>query len=90
MFDDDGLWPCKCSRCGHEWYSSIVAMRANGEVACSACAARNIVIPAEFDNAVTAARTGSYDFSYLVQIPPQFRSGPSGVSASAQIGAQAG
>ncbi|HEX6001923.1 MAG TPA: hypothetical protein VFZ16_21380 [Hyphomicrobiaceae bacterium] len=76
MFEDDGLWPCKCSHCKHEWYSSIIAMRGNGEVACSACGARHPIARAEFDNAVTAARTGAYDFSYLVQISPHFQSGP--------------
>jgi hypothetical protein len=75
MFDDDGLWPCKCSECGHEWYSSIAAIRADAEVACSACGGRNSIVTAEFDNALLAARAGNYDFSYLVRIPPQFRSG---------------
>jgi hypothetical protein len=75
MFDDDGLWPCKCSECEHEWYSSIVAMRADCEAICPVCSSRNLVPLAEFDRAVLAARTGSYDFSYLVRIPPQFQSG---------------
>jgi hypothetical protein len=75
MFDDDGLWPCKCSGCEHEWYSSIVAMRADCEVICPICSTRNFVPLVEFDRAVLAARTGSYDFSYLVRISPQFQSG---------------
>jgi DNA-directed RNA polymerase subunit RPC12/RpoP len=75
MFNDDGLWPCKCSACEHEWYSSIAAMRADGEVACPSCDARNFVPLADFDSAVLAARTGRYDFSYLVHIPAQFQSG---------------
>jgi hypothetical protein len=77
MFEDDGLWPCKCIECGHEWYSSIAAIRADAEVACSACGGRNSMAIAEFDRAVRAARAGRYDFSYLVRIPPQFRSGAS-------------
>jgi hypothetical protein len=75
MFDDDGLWPCKCSGCEHEWYSSIAAMRADAEVTCPACTAQNFIPLMEFDRALLAARTGSYDFSYLVRIPPQFQSG---------------
>jgi DNA-directed RNA polymerase subunit RPC12/RpoP len=75
MFHDDGLWPCKCSRCEHEWYSSIAAMRADGAVACPSCAAQNFIPPVEFDEAVLAARSGRYDFSYLVRIPPAFQSG---------------
>jgi hypothetical protein len=75
MFEDDGLWPCKCEQCEHEWYSSIAAIRADREVPCSACNARNTISPFEFDRALAAARTGSYDFSYLVRISPQFRSG---------------
>jgi hypothetical protein len=50
-------------------------MRADGEAVCPACGARNSIPPAEFNSAVTAARHGSYDFSYLVRISPQFRSG---------------
>ena len=75
MFEDDGLWPCKCSACKHEWYSSIAAMRADRAVACPSCDARNSIPLAEFDSAVLAARSGRYDFSYLVHIPPQFQSG---------------
>jgi hypothetical protein len=75
MFEDDGLWPCKCRECEHEWYSSIAAMRADGEVACPTCGARNSIGLTEFDRALTAARTGCYDFSYLERIPPHFRSG---------------
>jgi hypothetical protein len=75
MFEDDGLWPCKCRECGHEWYSSIAAIRADAQVACSACGGCNSIAMGEFDSALRAARTGSYDFSYLVRIPPQFRSG---------------
>lgn len=74
MFDDDGLWPCKCNACGHEWYSSIAAMRADCRVICPHCSAHNPIPPAEFDRAVLAARSGSYDFSYLVRIPPEFQS----------------
>jgi hypothetical protein len=74
MFQDDGLWPCKCSECGHEWYSSIAAIRADAEVSCTACGSRNSIASAEFDRALLAARTGRYDFSYLVRIPPQFPS----------------
>jgi hypothetical protein len=50
-------------------------MRADEEVACPSCDARNSIPPAEFDSAVLAARLGRYDFSYLVRIPPQFQSG---------------
>jgi hypothetical protein len=75
MFDDDGLWPCKCNGCEHEWYASIAAMRADGEAVCPTCGARNFIPPAEFNSAVSAARSGSYDFSYLVRIAPQFRFG---------------
>ncbi len=75
MFEDDGLWPCKCHGCKHEWYSSIAAMRADGEVTCPSCDAPNAIALAEFDSAVFAARLGRYDFSYLVRIPPQFQSG---------------
>jgi hypothetical protein len=74
MFDDDGLWPCKCGECGHEWYSSIAAMRADCEAICPTCSSQNSIPSVEFDRAVLAARTGSYDFSYLVRIPPQFQS----------------
>jgi hypothetical protein len=74
MFEDDGLWPCKCSACGHEWYTSIVAIRADAAVSCSTCGGRSSIAIAEFDSAVIAARAGSYDFSYLVRIPPQLRS----------------
>jgi hypothetical protein len=84
MFEDDGLWPCKCGACGHEWYTSIAAIRADAAVSCSACGGRNSFGLAEFDSAVIAARTGSYDFSYLVRIPPQLRSG------SASLGQAAG
>lgn len=77
MFDDNGLWPCKCSDCEHEWYSSIAAMRADRHVVCPACSAHNSVPAPEFDRALVAARAGSYDFSYLERIPPQFRSGAS-------------
>jgi hypothetical protein len=73
MFDEDGLWPCQCNACGHEWYSSIVAIRADAEVSCSACGERTTVTG--FHSALLAARTGHYDFSYLVRISPQFRSG---------------
>jgi hypothetical protein len=86
MFEDDGLWPCKCSECGHEWYSSIAAIRADAEVACSACGGRNSVVTAEFDNALLAARAGHYDFSYLVRIPPQFRSGTAAFARPAGSG----
>ena len=79
MFDDDGLWPCKCSDCEHEWYASIAGMRADREAVCPACNARNVIPPREFDRALLAARKGSYDFSYLVRISPEFRSGASGV-----------
>jgi DNA-directed RNA polymerase subunit RPC12/RpoP len=75
MFDDDGLWPCKCSACEHEWYASIAAMRADREAVCPTCSARNLISPADFNSAVSAARGGSYDFSYLVRISPQFRFG---------------
>jgi hypothetical protein len=75
MFDDDGLWPCKCSACEHEWYASIAAMRADREVVCPTCSAQNSFRIAEFNTALLAARTGTYDFSYLVRIPPQFRFG---------------
>src|SRR5262245_54360704 len=75
MFDDDGLWPCKCSDCEHEWYSSIAAMRADRDVICPACSAHNSFLAPEFDRALVAARAGSYDFSYLERISPQFRSG---------------
>ena len=74
MFDDDGLWPCKCSVCEHEWYSSIAAMRADCEVICPACGVQNSIPLAEFDRAVLAARSGRYDFSYLERIPPEFQS----------------
>lgn len=74
MFEDDGLWPCQCSACGHEWYSSVAAIRADAEVACSACGAHNAIAASEFDSALVAARTGSYDFSYLMRIPPRYRS----------------
>jgi hypothetical protein len=75
MFDDDGLWPCKCSGCEHEWYSSIAAIRADREVTCPACSAPNSIPPGEFDRAVLAARSGRYDFSYLVRIAPEFQFG---------------
>jgi DNA-directed RNA polymerase subunit RPC12/RpoP len=75
MFDDDGLWPCKCSACAHEWYSSIAAMRADEEVACPSCDARNFIPPTEFVSALLEARSGRYDFSYLERITPQFQSG---------------
>lgn len=75
MFDDDGLWPCKCSACEHEWYASIAAMRADREAVCPTCGASNSIPPAEFNSAVSAARSGNYDFSYLVRIAPQFRFG---------------
>ena len=75
MFEDDGLWPCKCSRCEHEWYTSIAAIRADAKVVCSACGDLNFLSTAEFDRALRAARAGRYNFSYLVRIPPQFRSG---------------
>jgi hypothetical protein len=75
MFDDDGLWPCKCSSCEHEWYGSIAAMRADSVAICPSCGAPNSIPVAEFNHALLAARTGSYDFSYLVKIPPQFRFG---------------
>lgn len=77
MFDDDGLWPCKCEQCEHEWYSSIAAIRADNEAHCPACNARNVIPSPEFNRALAAARRGSYDFSYLVRIAPQFRSGAS-------------
>jgi hypothetical protein len=77
MFDDDGLWPCKCNACEHEWYSSIAAMRADAEAICPACGESNFISLAEFDSALVSARTGTYDFSYLVRIPPQFRFGAS-------------
>jgi hypothetical protein len=77
MFDDDGLWPCKCDDCEHEWYSSIAAIRADKEAHCPACSARNIIPAPQFSVALDAARRGSYDFSYLVRISPQFRSGAS-------------
>ena len=75
MFDDDGLWPCKCSACEHEWYGSIAAMRADSEAICPTCSAHNSIPVGEFTRALLAARTGSYDFSYLVKIPPEFRFG---------------
>jgi len=75
MFDDNGLWPCKCHGCEHEWYSSIAAMRADGAVACPFCDVHNSIPLAEFDSAVLAARSGRYDFSYLEHIPPRFQSG---------------
>jgi hypothetical protein len=74
MFEDDGLWPCKCSDCEHEWYASIAAMRADREAVCPACSAHNVIPRPEFDRALLDARRGSYDFSYLVRIPPEFRS----------------
>jgi hypothetical protein len=77
MFEDDGLWPCKCEHCEHEWYSSIAAIRADNEAFCPACSARNIIPSPQFNLALAAARRGSYDFSYLVRISPQFRSGAS-------------
>jgi hypothetical protein len=75
MFEDDGLWPCKCSACEHEWYSSIAAMRADREAVCPGCSTHNFIPVIEFDSALLAARTGTYDFSYLERIAPQFRSG---------------
>jgi DNA-directed RNA polymerase subunit RPC12/RpoP len=84
MFNDDGLWPCQCSACGHEWYSSIAAIRADAEVACSACGIRTAV--AEFNSALVAARTGRYDFSYLVHITPHFRSRAAPFGRSAESG----
>jgi hypothetical protein len=75
MFEDDGLWPCKCGECEHEWYSSVAAMRADREVICPACSTRNLFPLSRFTRALQAARAGSYDFSYLVRIPPHFRSG---------------
>jgi hypothetical protein len=75
MFDDDGLWPCKCEHCKHEWYTSIAAIRADNEASCPACNARNVIPSPQFNLALTAARQGSYDFSYLVRISPRFRSG---------------
>lgn len=75
MFEDDGLWPCKCSECEHEWYSSVAAMRADGKVICPTCETHNFIPLAKFNRALQAARDGSYDFSYLVRIWPQFRSG---------------
>jgi hypothetical protein len=83
MFDDDGLWPCKCNACAHEWYSSIAAMRAEGETICPTCRTPNSIPPVEFASALAAARTGRYDFSYLVRIPPQFRFGASTPQARA-------
>ncbi len=83
MFDDDGLWPCKCEHCEHEWYSSIAAIRADNEAFCPACGGRNLVPSPQFNLALAAARDGAYDFSYLVRISPLFRSGSSG----ARIGA---
>ena len=77
MFEDDGLWPCKCSTCEHEWYSSIAAMRADSEVVCPACGVSNSIPLTEFDRALTAARAGSYDFSYLERISPHFHFGTS-------------
>ena len=77
MFDDDGLWPCKCSACEHEWYSSIAAIRADAEAICPTCGAPNFIPHEQFDRALIAARTGSYDFSYLERILPQFRFGTS-------------
>jgi hypothetical protein len=85
MFEDDGLWPCKCERCEHEWYSSIAAMRADNEAFCPACSARNSIPSPQFNLALAAARKGSYDFSYLVRISPQFRSGLS--TSRGRIGA---
>jgi len=75
MFEDDGLWPCKCEQCEHEWYSSIAAMRADNEARCPDCSACNIIPPPEFNLALAAARAGRYDFSYLVRISPQYQSG---------------
>jgi hypothetical protein len=85
MFEDDGLWPCKCSACEHEWYSSIAAMRADAEVLCPACSARNAIPPSEFDVALLAARTGSYDFSYLARISPEFRFRASASGGSSRV-----
>jgi hypothetical protein len=77
MFDDDGLWPCKCEHCEHEWYSSIAAIRADNEASCPACNACNVIPSPEFSRALASARQGRYDFSYLVRISPEFRSGVS-------------
>jgi hypothetical protein len=84
MFADDGLWPCQCKACGHEWYSSIAAIRADAHVACSACKAH--VTVSEFNSALLAARAGRYDFSYLTLISPQFRSGAAAFARPARGG----
>ncbi len=63
MYDDDGLWPCKCNACAHEWYSSIAAMRADGATVCPTCSASNSIVIAEFDRALAGARLGRYGFS---------------------------
>ena len=75
MFEDEGLWPCKCEQCEHEWYSSIAGIRADKEALCPYCGVCNAFSLPDFDRALAAARAGDYDFSYLIRISPQFRSG---------------
>jgi hypothetical protein len=75
MFENDGLWPCKCRQCKKEWYASIAAIRADEVILCPYCDVRDSFRLPDFNQALAAARSGDYDFSYLERISPQFRSG---------------
>ena len=68
MFENDGLWPCKCRQCSKEWYASIAAIRADEETLCPYCDVRNTFHLPDFNRALAAARSGDYDFSYLERI----------------------
>ena len=62
MFENDGLWPCKCRQCKKEWYASIAAIRADEVILCPYCDVRDSFHLPDFNRALAAARSGDYDF----------------------------
>ena len=44
MFENDGLWPCKCRQCKKEWYASIAAIRADEVILCPYCDVRDFFV----------------------------------------------
>jgi hypothetical protein len=61
MYENEDLWPLKCSHCLHEFTEKVGWLKTNTSVRCPDCKSINTYRPEEFDLALAKAQEGGLD-----------------------------
>ncbi len=61
MYEDDKLWPIKCSECSKEFEKPVGWLKANDAVHCPICGLRQKYTHEEFGLALAKAQGGTFD-----------------------------